>query len=84
MIGQLCWGEAAQYMGNVGKSGGGGGGGGEPGQAGQLHTVTERYFVLKVSHTLRLACTCTHTRTHMHVHSHTYAHVVVFSDTSII
>ena len=47
-------------MGNVG----GGGGGEEPGQAGQLHTVAERYFVLKVSHTLRLACTCTHTYTH--------------------
>ena len=38
-MGQLCWGVAAQYIGNVG------GGGGEPGQAGQLYTVAERYFV---------------------------------------
>ena len=63
-------------MGNVGE--------GEPGQAGQLYTVTERYFVLKVSHTLRLACTCTHTYTHARTQPYMYAHVVVFSDASII
>ena len=60
------------------------GGGEEPGRAGQLYTVTERYFVLKVSHTLRQAHVPAHTRTHMHVHSHTYTHVIVFSDASII
>ena len=45
IMGQLCWGVAAHYMGNVGR----GGGAEEPGQTGQLYTVTERYFVLSLS-----------------------------------